>query len=315
MQTTLNVRYAKPARCVLDVYSPTYASDSPVVIVLHGGAWFLGDKIIAKSMSENLALRGCVVVTPGYRLSNVSNDNVTSVMGVQSFLLLLIAVLATENARALLFLLVIFLNVLLLTYLISKPRQVIHHPVHANDVAEAVRWTVDNIAQHGGNPNHIVLLGHSAGGHLASLVSCNPKFLRRVDLPATAIKGTVCISGVFSDRRLMQTPIGHEILKNAFGNRKSYVDAFPIYHVQPNTPPHFLLNANLDYSLKRHTLDMFFALRARGIYVRSQVYPNTTHFNIRHRWEHENKRILLDIVQFIHEVVEYVQHGPKLINF
>ena len=38
-----------------------------------------------------------------------------------------------------------------------------------DDVALATKWTHDHIAEHGGDPNRIVLAGHSAGGHIAAL--------------------------------------------------------------------------------------------------------------------------------------------------
>ena len=39
-------------------------------------------------------------------------------------------------------------------------------PRFVEDGALAVRWTRDHISQFGGNPNHIYLMGHSAGGIL-----------------------------------------------------------------------------------------------------------------------------------------------------
>ena len=38
-----------------------------------------------------------------------------------------------------------------------------------DDVALATKWTHDHIAEHGGDPDRIVLAGHSAGGHIAAL--------------------------------------------------------------------------------------------------------------------------------------------------
>jgi acetyl esterase/lipase len=42
-------------------------------------------------------------------------------------------------------------------------------PAGAEDVAAATQWVAENIARHGGQPQKIVLMGHSAGGsHVAS---------------------------------------------------------------------------------------------------------------------------------------------------
>lgn len=43
------------------------------------------------------------------------------------------------------------------------------------DVVRAINWTRANIAKHGGDPRRIVIMGHSAGAHLVSLVAAQKK--------------------------------------------------------------------------------------------------------------------------------------------
>jgi acetyl esterase/lipase len=45
------------------------------------------------------------------------------------------------------------------------------HPAHVSDVASAVGWVRDHAADFGGDPNKVVLMGHSAGCHLVTLVA------------------------------------------------------------------------------------------------------------------------------------------------
>lgn len=304
-----NIKYAKPERCVLDVYSA--GERAPVIVMIHGGAWFLGDKSLSVEVAQRLVEKGFTVVAPSYRLSNFSNENIKTLTFFQSILLLIFAFLAQGDERAVLIILVLFCTLMIMSYTLSKPRRIVHHPIHANDVARAVAWAHANVAEFGGSPDRIFLMGHSAGAHLASIVSCNPRYLRRVGLSPSVVKGTICLCGVFSDTRIKQSRLGREILKNAFGVKKSYTDAFPIYHVQPDAPPHLLQNASMDYSLKRHTQDFFFALRAQGVYVKSAVYPDTNHFNVRHKWENENRAVLDDIGQFVYEVLEKEKFGRE----
>jgi acetyl esterase/lipase len=40
----------------------------------------------------------------------------------------------------------------------------VQHPAHIEDVARAFAWVYRNIAQYGGNPEKIFVMGHSAGG-------------------------------------------------------------------------------------------------------------------------------------------------------
>lgn len=51
------------------------------------------------------------------------------------------------------------------------------HPQAAYDLAHAVKWIRNNIRSHipEANPNKIFLSGHSAGGHLVSLLATDRK--------------------------------------------------------------------------------------------------------------------------------------------
>ena len=63
------------------------------------------------------------------------------------------------------------------------------------DVAKSVRWVHDNIAQRGGDPNRIFLMGHSAGGQLAALVCTDDRFLKAEGLSLAILKGCVPVDG------------------------------------------------------------------------------------------------------------------------
>lgn len=62
----------------------------------------------------------------------------------------------------------------------------------AFDAARAVRWTLDNIEQYGGNPERIFIAGHSAGGHLAGLISLNKEYFDDAGI-SNPLKGCVLI--------------------------------------------------------------------------------------------------------------------------
>src|SRR5205809_2087088 len=52
------------------------------------------------------------------------------------------------------------------------------HPEHIKDVARAFAWTVKNISKYGGDPTSLFLCGHSAGGHLVSLLATDRSYLK-----------------------------------------------------------------------------------------------------------------------------------------
>lgn len=67
-------------------------------------------------------------------------------------------------------------------------------PAAAEDVAQAVRWVRDNISAHGGDPERVFLMGHSAGAaHVASYVSHAEFHVG----PDTGLAGAIFVSGLF----------------------------------------------------------------------------------------------------------------------
>ena len=52
-------------------------------------------------------------------------------------------------------------------------------PAFDEDGARAVAWVEQHIQEFGGDPHHIVLMGHSAGGHTAAFLAFNHAFLQK----------------------------------------------------------------------------------------------------------------------------------------
>ncbi len=76
----------------------------------------------------------------------------------------------------------------------------------ALQMAQAVAWTLDHAAEFGGDPSRIALVGHSAGGHLATmLLTCRWKELD-AGLPAQPLAGALSISGLYDLEPLRHTP-------------------------------------------------------------------------------------------------------------
>ena len=117
------------------------------------------------------------------------------------------------------------------------------HPAHIEDVAAAFAWTRKNITRYGGRPEQIIVSGHSAGGHLVSLLATDERYLQPHGLTPRAICAAVPISGVFqliaehSDYSKVNT-----VYVQVFGQDQSLVKtASPITHVGSCTHPPFLI--------------------------------------------------------------------------
>jgi acetyl esterase/lipase len=63
------------------------------------------------------------------------------------------------------------------------------------DVAKSMHWVHDHIAEHGGDPKRLLVMGHSAGAQLAALICIDNRYLEAEGLSLAIIKGCVPVDG------------------------------------------------------------------------------------------------------------------------
>lgn len=130
-------------------------------------------------------------------------------------------------------------------YEIDNPDR-IKFPSHNLDVADALKAVYDHIADYGGNPEKIAILGHSAGAHLVSLTGTNISFLENVGLSFINIKGVASIdirAYNIPDRVTANNTESQDMFINAFGvDEDENIVASPFHNVFPYTNyPKFLI--------------------------------------------------------------------------
>jgi acetyl esterase/lipase len=59
------------------------------------------------------------------------------------------------------------------------------------DVAKAMRWVHEHVAEYGGDPSRVLVMGHSSGGQLAALICTDDRYLKAEGLSLAMIKGCV----------------------------------------------------------------------------------------------------------------------------
>jgi arylformamidase len=80
-------------------------------------------------------------------------------------------------------------------------------------MVKALAWTYRNASKYGGDASRITVIGHSAGGHLATmLLACVwPAYAK--DLPVDLVKNAMSISGLYDLEPVMHTPFLKESLR------------------------------------------------------------------------------------------------------
>ena len=116
------------------------------------------------------------------------------------------------------------------------------------DIAKAIRFVHDHAKEHGGDPNSIVVMGHSAGAHLAALVCTDDSYLKAEKLPMTVLKGCVPVDVSVYDipKRLKDGgSVPPETFTKLFGEtEESQRDYSPAAHVAKGKgiPPFLILH-------------------------------------------------------------------------
>jgi len=150
--------YGQDERQRMDIYLPASAAGStakaPVIVMVHGGAWMVGNKAMPKVVENKVTFwvrqKGYIFVSVGYRLSPQAD-----------------------------------------------PLQ------QARDVATALAKAQGLAPSWGGDPAKVILMGHSAGAHLAALLGASPALAREAG--AKPWLGTVALDSAALDlERIMQ---------------------------------------------------------------------------------------------------------------
>ena len=117
----------------------------------------------------------------------------------------------------------------------------------AKQIAKAVQWTKENIANYNGNPDQIFLTGHSAGGHLVALVGTNPKYIKDQSI----IKGIILndAAGLDMKHYLEEFPPTEEddYLFTWTSDSKKWQEASPVYFLDINSPPFMIYLGSKTY--------------------------------------------------------------------
>lgn len=273
-----NIQYDAPSANKdnkLDIYyQKNNGTNKPVIVMIHGGAWLVGDKAtssVVKNKAEFFVNKeDYIFVSINYRMEK---NNI--------------------------------------------------HPQEVSDVSYAIKWVYENINKYGGDKNNLIVMGHSAGAHLATLVTTNHKYLNNVNVPVKSIKGVVSLdTGGFDLPYLLRS----ETIKNDIGRGvknklildriqntyemawKNYSindlnDASPINFVNRNVPATLLIESSKD---KAHQLA---ADRFQKVLLNNGVSVDRKEYHYSHEEINDNlglteDPITKDVDDFIKKVVK-----------
>ena len=150
----------------------------------------------------------------------------------------------------------------------------------AHSAARAVQWTQQNIANYGGDPDRIFVSGHSAGGHLAALITVRNGYFDTLGM-ANPVRGAVLIDaagldmyGYLSERAPEERKYQTTFTKDP----ATWKEASPLYHLRPNLPPFLVYRGGKTYPSIIESNDKFVeALQPYGSALDYRIQPGKKH--------------------------------------
>ena len=152
----------------------------------------------------------------------------------------------------------------------------VRFPEFLNDAASAVRWTKDNAQRFGGDPGRLFVIGHSAGAHIAAMLTLDSEYLARVGMTPRDLRGMVGIAGPYDF-----LPLKKATLKIIFGAESGRWRSQPINYLTGNNPPMLLLVGAEDTIVDPGNSRRLAAkIKATGGTVELIEYPDLGHIDI-----------------------------------
>lgn len=194
----------------------------------------------------------------------------------------------------------------------------VQHPVHVEDVATALAWLSDHLAEYGGDPERMFVMGHSAGAHLAALVATDARRLKAVGKDLDIIRGVVPLDSEALDlpRHQGEFRLGRglsDVYTQAFGpSGPGWRDASPQYHVSAGKgiPPFLILHTERRESVGEISRDFAKALTAAGSPSQAIGYPGKTHATLNREIGQPGDGPTAAITEFLQERLAALDVSP-----
>jgi len=230
-----DISYGKDKLQKLDVYYKNSVQNAPIIIMVHGGAWSMGDKYRFKTVANKVSRwvpKGFIVVSVNYRLLPKADPQ-----------------------------------------------------IQADDVVSAMVYVQKHAKIWGGNAKKVILMGHSSGGHLVSLIATTANRYKRLK----PWLGTISLdSAALNIVNLMQKR-HNSFYDDAFGkNEKYWEKVSPSHHLHAKIKP-MLLVCSIERANNPCQAAENFSKKAKALGVRTEITPqHLNHFKINKELGKEN---------------------------
>ncbi|MBA4805116.1 MAG: alpha/beta hydrolase [Brevundimonas sp.] len=148
----------------------------------------------------------------------------------------------------------------------------VRFPAFVEDAAAATAFAVDAVRAHGGAPDRLGVIGHSAGAHLAMMIALDRRYMQAAGAP-DVIRAAAGLAGPYEF-----LPLDVSASINAFGRAPDPTLTQPVTFVRPDAPPLWLGHGTADRVVHAEdTVILCERMRAVGGRCEAKLYRDLTH--------------------------------------
>ena len=180
----------------------------------------------------------------------------------------------------------------------------VRFPKFVNDAALAYNWVWQNLAKKEERP--IILIGHSAGAHIAALIAYDQSYLKKfpdASNPKFKPAGFIGFAGPYAFN-----PVTWPTTKDIFSTIKNEDLARPVAFVNSKSPATLLFHGEKDTVVKNWNMETLSkTLKDNKVEVETNLLPNITHIDIMLNIGlplKQQKNILEKMITFIKKIEE-----------
>jgi len=148
-------------------------------------------------------------------------------------------------------------------------------PTFIEDAAAATAGVAEVVAEYGGDPARLGVLGHSAGAHLAMMITLDRRYMEAVGAP-DLIRAAAGLAGPYD---FLPFDVASSI--NAFGGTPDPLQTQPLHFARADAPPLWLGHGTADVVVHdEDTILLEARMRALGGACEAKLYPGLNHADL-----------------------------------
>lgn len=142
------------------------------------------------------------------------------------------------------------------------------YPAFMEDAGAALAWIAAHVAEYGGDPQRVIVAGHSAGAYIALTLALDPRWCA-----AGLIRAAIGLAGPYDF-----LPFDSPVSTRTFGQAPDLPATQPVNHVHAGAPPVLLATGDADRTVQpRNSIALKARLTQAGGAAELILYPGLSH--------------------------------------